>query len=72
MGEVFQELGFGDNLHFVDASDVFLRALGDAIDPEEKRNIIGETFVRVFQDSARELGIEGYLLGQGTIYPDTI
>ncbi|MFB3112098.1 MAG: glutamine-hydrolyzing GMP synthase, partial [Gemmatimonadales bacterium] len=70
--EVFQELGFGDNLHFVDASDVFLRALGDVIDPEEKRNIIGETFVRVFQDAARQLGIEGYLLGQGTIYPDTI
>ena len=70
--ELFQELGFGDNLHFVDASDVFLRALGDAIDPEEKRNIIGETFVRVFQDAARQLGIEEYLLGQGTIYPDTI
>jgi GMP synthase (glutamine-hydrolysing) len=56
----------------VDASDTFLEALATAIGPEEKRRIIGDTFIRVFQDKARELGVEDHLLGQGTIYPDTI
>ena len=70
--ELFGELGLDENLHFVDAGDTFLRALHGVIDPEEKRNIIGETFIRVFQDEAKRLGIETYLLAQGTIYPDTI
>ena len=70
--ELFGELGLDENLHFVDAGDTFLRALHGVIDPEEKRNIIGETFIRVFQDAARRLGIETHLLAQGTIYPDTI
>ena len=70
--ELFGELGLDENLHFVDAGDTFLRALHGVIDPEEKRNIIGETFIRVFQDAAKRLGIETYLLAQGTIYPDTI
>ena len=70
--ELFAALGLDGNLHFVDASEVFLNALADAIEPEAKRRIIGDTFVRVFQDKARELGIEDHLLGQGTIYPDTI
>jgi GMP synthase (glutamine-hydrolysing) len=42
------------------------------VEPETKRRIIGDTFVRVFQEKARELRIEDHLLGQGTIYPDTI
>ena len=70
--ELFGELGLDENLHFVDAGDTFLRALHGVIDPEEKRNIIGETFIRVFQDAAKRLGIETHLLAQGTIYPDTI
>ncbi len=70
--ELFGELGLDTNLHFVDASDTFLEALATAIEPEEKRRIIGDTFIRVFQDKARELGVEDHLLGQGTIYPDTI
>ena len=70
--ELFGELGLDRNLHFVDASDTFLEALAAAIEPEEKRRIIGETFIRVFQEKARELGVEDHLLGQGTIYPDTI
>jgi GMP synthase (glutamine-hydrolysing) len=70
--ERFQEMGLGENLHFVDASDTFLQALAGAVDPEEKRRVIGDTFVRVFQEKARELKIEDHLLGQGTIYPDTI
>jgi GMP synthase (glutamine-hydrolysing) len=70
--ERFREMGLGEHLHFVDASQVFLDALADEVDPERKRRIIGDTFVKVFQDTARELRIEDHLLGQGTIYPDTI
>ena len=68
----FAELGLDSNLHFVDASDTFLSALGDAVEPEEKRRIIGTTFVEVFEREADRLGIRDHLLGQGTIYPDTI
>ena len=70
--ETFRELGLGDNLHFVDASETFLAELEGATDPEKKRLIIGQTFVDVAQEKARQLGIEKHLLGQGTIYPDTI
>jgi len=70
--EYFRELGLGDNLQFVDASDTFLTALGGFIEPEQKRLIIGDTFIDVFNAEAERLGIEGHLLGQGTIYPDTI
>lgn len=68
----FREMGLGENLHFVDASDTFLAALDGQVDPERKRKAIGDTFVRVFQGEASRLGIEEHLLGQGTIYPDTI
>ena len=70
--ELFREMGLVEHLHFVDASETFLSALAGAVEPEEKRRIIGDTFVKVFQDKARELRIEDHLLGQGTIYPDTI
>ena len=70
--DLFVEMNLDGNLHFVDASQDFLDALTGAVEPEVKRRIIGDTFVRVFQDVARELGIEDHLLGQGTIYPDTI
>jgi GMP synthase (glutamine-hydrolysing) len=56
----------------VDASDAFLGALEGKIEPERKRKAIGDTFVSVFQEEASRLGIEEHLLGQGTIYPDTI
>jgi GMP synthase (glutamine-hydrolysing) len=65
-------LGLGRNLHFVDASEEFLGALAGVVEPERKRRIIGDTFIRVFEREARRLGIEDHLLGQGTIYPDTI
>jgi len=68
----FREMGLGRNLHFVNATDTFLTSLRGAVEPEEKRRIIGDTFVRVFQETARELNIQDHLLGQGTIYPDTI
>jgi len=70
--EFFRGLGFGSHLHFVDASDRFLAALEGLIEPEAKRRAIGDTFIAVFEDQARRLGVEGHLLGQGTIYPDTI
>ncbi|MBN2341979.1 MAG: glutamine-hydrolyzing GMP synthase [Deltaproteobacteria bacterium] len=70
--EMYKALGLDTNFHFYDATEDFLTALGDEISPEEKRKIIGNTFVEVFDKKARELGIEDHLLGQGTIYPDTI
>ena len=68
----FQEMGLGEHLHFVDASETFLEALAGVVEPEEKRSAIGNTFVEVFQEAARDLQIADHLLGQGTIYPDTI
>ena len=70
--KLFKKLGLDDNLHFVDASDRFLAALSGVVDPETKRRIIGDTFIEVFEDQAEKIGIEEHLLGQGTIYPDTI
>ena len=70
--EMFERLGLGEHLHFVDASDDFLRALDGLVEPEAKRRAIGNTFVDVFNRQAEELGIQDHLLGQGTIYPDTV
>ena len=70
--KLFEGMGLSEHLHFVDASETFLAALSDAVEPEVKRRIIGDTFVKVFQDKGRDLQIEDHLLGQGTIYPDTI
>lgn len=64
----FRERGL--NLVVVDARERFLRRLEGVVDPEEKRKIIGEEFIRVFEDEARGFGAE-YLV-QGTIYPDRI
>ncbi len=70
--ERFEALGLGGHFHFVDASDDFLAALEGLTDPEAKRRAIGDAFIRVFEREARRLGIQDHLLGQGTIYPDTI
>jgi GMP synthase (glutamine-hydrolysing) len=69
---MFSEMGLDGNLHFVDASATFLEALDGLVEPEAKRRAIGDAFVRVFQNEAERLGIEHHMLGQGTIYPDTI
>ena len=58
-------------VHFVDASDTFLTRLTDVIDPEQKRKIIGATFIDVFEEEARTLGHFDFL-AQGTLYPDVI
>jgi len=70
--EEFRRHGLDRNLHFLDASERFLRALGRLVGPEEKRKAIGTTFVEVFEEEARRLDLSEMLLGQGTIYPDTI
>lgn len=58
-------------LTVVDASDRFLKKLEDIEDPEQKRKIIGETFIRVFEEEARKLKNIKWL-AQGTLYPDVI
>ncbi|HSG81231.1 MAG TPA: glutamine-hydrolyzing GMP synthase [Gemmatimonadota bacterium] len=70
--EFFHGLGLGSHVHFVDASDRFLSALEGMVEPEAKRRAIGDAFIAVFQDEASRLGLHDHLLGQGTIYPDTI
>ena len=60
----------GLNVVHVDASERFLTALEGVTDPEKKRKIIGELFVRVFEEEAKKTGAQ-FLL-QGTIYPDRI
>jgi GMP synthase (glutamine-hydrolysing) len=65
-------LGLGESLRVVDASSDFLRALEGLTDPEHKRKAIGDTFIGVFEREAASLELENALLGQGTIYPDTI
>ncbi len=78
----FMRLGEGDaieaafadrDLNFirVRAEDRFLARLVGVIDPEQKRKIIGEEFIRVFEEESRKIGSVDYL-AQGTIYPDVI
>ncbi len=61
---------FNINFVMVDASKRFMEKLRGVAEPERKRKIIGEEFIRVFEEEARKSGAE-YLL-QGTIYPDRI
>jgi GMP synthase (glutamine-hydrolysing) len=59
------------NVAYVDAQQRFLRRLKGIVAPEEKRQIIGEEFIRVFEDEASKLGPVQFL-AQGTLYPDVI
>ena len=59
------------NVTYVDASSTFLNNLVGVIDPEKKRKIIGETFIRIFEAEARKINGAKWLL-QGTLYPDVI
>lgn len=61
----------GMNFIRVDASDRFLGRLAGVEEPEQKRKIIGEEFIRVFEDEGRKIGAVDFL-AQGTIYPDVI
>ncbi len=69
-----ESLGLGDRLSVVDASARFLDALAAVCDPEEKRHVIGRLFIEVQAEATSKIGINAgtWLLGQGTIYPDTI
>ena len=66
---LFAELGIP--VRHVNASERFLGALEGVEEPEEKRRIIGETFIRVFEREAAAAGEYGFL-AQGTLYPDVI
>ncbi|MFX1389368.1 MAG: glutamine-hydrolyzing GMP synthase [Promethearchaeota archaeon] len=73
--EIFKEnLGF-DNFHYINAEELFLKRLKNVDDPEEKRRIIGHTFIEVFEQKTIELE-KTYpdikYLAQGTIYPDRV
>ncbi len=61
----------GVQLRAVNAVEEFMEALAGVTDPEEKRRIIGEKFIRIFETQAREVGMPPFLV-QGTIYPDVV
>lgn len=69
----FQAIGM-NNIIVTDASETFLAAVADRVDPEEKRKCIGQTFLDVKDAVLAELHLNPntWLLGQGTIYPDII
>ena len=64
-----------NNLHLnvrgIDASDRFLNMLAGVSDPEKKRKLIGNEFIRVFEEEAEKIGAVDFLV-QGTLYPDVI
>ena len=62
---------FGMNLISIHAEDRFFGKLAGVDDPERKRKIIGEEFIRVFEEESRKLGQIDFLV-QGTIYPDIL
>ena len=68
--EIFRNQ-FDINLIRVNAKDRFLAKLAGVTDPETKRKIIGEEFIRVFEEEAKKIGTVDFLV-QGTIYPDVI
>ncbi|KPJ70171.1 GMP synthase [candidate division WOR-1 bacterium DG_54_3] len=59
------------NVVGIDASELFLKRLKGVISPERKRKIIGELFIRIFEEQAEKIGGVDFL-AQGTIYPDVI
>ena len=61
----------GMNFVRYDAEDIFYEKLAGLTDPEEKRKIIGETFIRIFEEVAGSVGKPRFLV-QGTLYPDVI
>ena len=68
--ETFRE-HFHMNLKVVDAAERFLKKLEGVTDPEQKRKIIGNTFIHVFEEEAKKAG-DFKFLAQGTLYPDVI
>lgn len=68
--EVFTK-NFDVNFIKIDAKDRFLKRLSGVVEPEKKRKIIGEEFIRVFEEASKKIGKVDFLV-QGTIYPDVI
>ncbi|WP_207590919.1 glutamine-hydrolyzing GMP synthase [Halomontanus rarus] len=68
--QIRETFDYMESLRIVDAKDRFLEALAGVTDPEEKRKIIGEQFIREFEREAKDADAD-YLV-QGTIYPDRI
>ena len=68
--EIFTQ-NYDLNFIRVNAKERFLNKLSDVTDPEKKRKIIGEEFIRVFEQEAKKIGSVDFLV-QGTIYPDVI
>jgi GMP synthase (glutamine-hydrolysing) len=66
----FREM-LGVELVAVDAADEYFAALAGETDPEKKRKIVGEKFIRIFEQQAKSLGQPPFLV-QGTIYPDVV
>ena len=66
--------GLADRLKVKNESERFFSTLEGIVDPEKKRHIIGRLFIEIQSEAIREYGVDGrhWLLGQGTIYPDTI
>ncbi len=62
---------FGKNFIKINAASIFLKRLKNISDPEQKRKIIGKTFIEVFEKAAKKIS-NVYFLGQGTLYPDII
>ena len=69
LAKAFEQLGV--KVIVVNARERFLRKLVGVVDPEQKRHIIGNEFIRVFEEEAAKLG-EIAFLTQGTLYPDVI
>ncbi len=63
---------FKIDLIHINASERFYKKIKGVVDPEEKRRRIGEEFIRVFEEKAKELKSEYPFLAQGTLYPDVI
>ncbi|WP_040196099.1 glutamine-hydrolyzing GMP synthase [Candidatus Soleaferrea massiliensis] len=72
-GDEVEQVFANSGIHFVrvDAKERFLQRLRGVSDPETKRKIIGEEFIRVFEEEAKKIGTVDFL-AQGTIYPDVI
>ncbi len=63
---------FNIDLKYIDASERFFKKLDGVTDPEQKRKLIGEEFIRVFEEVAVKLKSDYPYLAQGTLYPDVI
>jgi GMP synthase (glutamine-hydrolysing) len=68
--KTFRE-GFHMNLVYANATDRFMKKIAGVTEPEKKRKIIGEEFIRVFEDESNKIGQIDFLV-QGTLYPDVV